>query len=67
MFDRCAQAIGASLPDAITMGVVAKNGHGAMAVGGLVGSNIFDILMVSCDNCCLFVCLVLARWSLFSS
>lgn len=38
-------SVGASLPDCITMGVVAKRGHGVMAMGGLVGSNIFDILV----------------------
>jgi len=38
-------AIGASLPDLITMGTAAKRGHGAMAMSGLIGSNVFDILM----------------------
>lgn len=36
-------AIGASLPDTIAMGIAAKRGHGAMAIAGLIGSNIFDI------------------------
>jgi Ca2+/Na+ antiporter len=38
-------AVGASLPDAVAMGTVGRRGYGAMALGGLVGSNIFDILM----------------------
>jgi len=38
-------AFGASLPDLITMGTAAYRGHGAMALSGLVGSNVFDILM----------------------
>jgi len=38
-------AFGASLPDLITMGTAAHRGHGAMAMSGLVGSNVFDILM----------------------
>jgi len=38
-------SVGASLPDAIAMGVVARRGHGAMSLSGLVGSNIFDILV----------------------
>jgi len=38
-------AFGASLPDLITMGTAAHRGHGVMAMSGLVGSNVFDILM----------------------
>jgi len=38
-------AIGASLPDCISMGIAAWHGHGAMAIAGLIGSNVFDILI----------------------
>lgn len=38
-------AAGASVPDAIAMGIAAKQGHGRMAMAGLIGSNVFDILL----------------------
>lgn len=38
-------AWGASLPDTIAMGVTAHRGLGGMAFAGLIGSNIFDILV----------------------
>jgi len=38
-------AVGASLPDTITMAAAALRGHGAMAISGLIGSNIFDVLI----------------------
>lgn len=38
-------AIGTSLPDTILMAVVSYKGHPAMAVSGLIGSNIFDLLI----------------------
>jgi len=38
-------ALGASLPDLITMGTAARRGHGPMAMSGLIGSNVFDILV----------------------
>jgi len=37
-------AVGASLPDCIAMGTAALHGRGSMAMSGLIGSNIFDIL-----------------------
>lgn len=38
-------AVGASLPDTIAVVVAARRGHGSMAVAGLIGSNVFDILI----------------------
>eukprot|EP00808_Paulinella_micropora_P023882 g53950.t1 len=38
-------AFATSVPDLIAMGITAYRGLGAMAMGGLVGSNIFDVLM----------------------
>lgn len=35
----------ASLPDVISVGVSARRGLGVMAVSGLVGSNVFDVLV----------------------
>lgn len=37
--------VAASLPDIISVGVSARRGLGVMAVSGLVGSNVFDILV----------------------
>jgi cation:H+ antiporter len=39
-------AIGTSLPELATTAVAAYRGHGAMAIGNVVGSNIFNILSV---------------------
>lgn len=38
-------AAGTSVPDLITSVLVAKEGHGDMAVSSSIGSNIFDILV----------------------
>ena len=38
-------AAGTSVPDLLTSVVVAKQGHGDMAVSSSIGSNIFDILV----------------------
>lgn len=38
-------ALAASMPDVISMGVSASRGLGVMAMSGLVGSNIFDLLL----------------------
>ena len=38
-------AIGTSVPDAIASIIVARDGHGDMAVANAVGSNVFDILL----------------------
>ena len=40
-------AIGTSLPELITAGVAAKKGETDIAVGNIIGSNIFNILMVA--------------------
>jgi K+-dependent Na+/Ca+ exchanger-like protein len=37
--------VAASLPDIISVGVSARRGLGVMAVSGLVGSNVFDVLV----------------------
>lgn len=36
-------AAGTSVPDLITSVIVAKQGHGDMAVSSSIGSNIFDV------------------------
>merc|ERR1712178_488063 len=38
-------AAGTSVPDLLTSVIVAKQGHGDMAVSSSIGSNIFDILV----------------------
>merc|ERR1712100_354738 len=38
-------AAGTSIPDLLTSVIVARNGHGDMAVSSSIGSNIFDILI----------------------
>lgn len=38
-------AFGASIPDAMSSLIVAKHGHGDMAVSNAIGSNVFDILI----------------------
>jgi K+-dependent Na+/Ca+ exchanger-like protein len=38
-------AIGTSLPDAMASIMVAQNGHGAMSISNMFGSNIFDTLI----------------------
>lgn len=38
-------AAGTSIPDLITSVIVARQGHGDMAVSSSIGSNIFDILI----------------------
>jgi len=38
-------AAGTSIPDLITSVIVARQGHGDMAVSSSIGSNIFDILV----------------------
>lgn len=39
-------AVGTSLPELATTAIAAYRGHGAMAIGNVVGSNIFNILSV---------------------
>jgi len=39
-------AVGTSLPELATTAIAAYRGHGAMAIGNIVGSNIFNILSV---------------------
>ncbi|OGL92418.1 hypothetical protein A2239_02225 [Candidatus Uhrbacteria bacterium RIFOXYA2_FULL_40_9] len=39
-------AIGTSLPEIVTTVIAAKKGHIDLAVGGIVGSNIFNILLI---------------------
>lgn len=39
-------AVGTSLPELTTTAIAAYRGHGAMAIGNVVGSNIFNILSV---------------------
>ena len=39
-------AIGTSLPEIVSSIIAAKRGHGEMAIGNILGSNIFNILMV---------------------
>jgi len=39
-------AIGTSLPELVTSVIAAKKGHTDLAIGGVVGSNIFNILFV---------------------
>jgi cation:H+ antiporter len=39
-------AIATSLPEVITSAIAAKKGHGDLAVGNVVGSNLFNILLV---------------------
>merc|ERR1712070_1274337 len=38
-------AAGTSIPDLLTSVIVARQGHGDMAVSSSVGSNIFDVLV----------------------
>ncbi|GBG24939.1 Sodium/potassium/calcium exchanger 5 [Hondaea fermentalgiana] len=38
-------AIGTSVPDALASFIVARDGHGDMAVSNAIGSNVFDILL----------------------
>jgi len=38
-------AIGTSVPDALASFIVARNGHGDMAISNALGSNVFDILL----------------------
>jgi Ca2+/Na+ antiporter len=38
-------AFGASIPDCFSSLIVAKLGHGDMAVSNAIGSNVFDILI----------------------
>lgn len=39
-------AVGTSLPELATTAIAAYRGHGAMAIGNVVGSNIFNVLSV---------------------
>jgi sodium/potassium/calcium exchanger 2 len=38
-------AAGTSVPDLLTSVIVARQGHGDMAVSSSIGSNIFDVLV----------------------
>ena len=47
-------ALGASIPDCYSSLIVAKQGHGNMAVSNAIGSNVFDILI--CLGIPWFIC-----------
>lgn len=47
-------ALGASIPDCYSSLIVAKHGHGNMAVSNAIGSNVFDILI--CLGIPWFIC-----------
>ena len=47
-------ALGASIPDCYSSLIVAKQGHGNMAISNAIGSNVFDILI--CLGVPWFIC-----------